>query len=299
MAHATSSLWANVLHTTEQALHCGALQPIATQTYTLSDQGIPFLVRILDTLKRKEAAQVSQERENGGKPFNPFLPYEEALFVTDVSASHVCLLNKFNVVDHHLLLITREYASQDTWLNEADFEALAYCLKQINGLGFYNGGATAGASQHHKHLQLVPFAAAESQADLPIALPIRRHVATIAAQRIVPTLPFWHSVYPLAIAASASAAEWTPQLMAGYRQIMTDLDLDLSAPAPASPYNVLITRDWMMGVRRSQPTYQGIAINSLGYAGWLLVKTPEDFVRLQQIGPMTVLKEVGCNPASR
>ena len=38
----------------------------------------------------------------------------------------------------------------------ADFDALARGLAAIDGLAFYNGGTVAGASQPHKHLQLVP-----------------------------------------------------------------------------------------------------------------------------------------------
>jgi ATP adenylyltransferase/5',5'''-P-1,P-4-tetraphosphate phosphorylase II len=39
------------------------------------------------------------------KPWrNPFLPYEEELHVRALPPHHELLLNKFNVVDHHLLV---------------------------------------------------------------------------------------------------------------------------------------------------------------------------------------------------
>jgi ATP adenylyltransferase len=247
---------------------------------------------MLDSLKRKEVAQASRSHDSNGKPLNPFLPYEKSLFVEDISASHMCLLNKFNVVDHHLLLVTREYESQDTWLTNADFEALAHCLQTIHGFGFYNGGRAAGASQHHKHLQYIPLPASEPYADLPIAALIRRHISKAETHQVVPTLPFTHSIRPFAIAASAHPTDWAKELFHHYQHVMASLGLNLNAELPDSPYNLLVTRNWMMGVRRSQPTYEGIAVNSLGFAGWLLVKTPDELARLKRISPLTVLSQV-------
>ena len=52
-----------------------------------------------------------------GKPKewrNPFLPYEEDLYVRHLEPNHVLLLNKFNVVENHLLVVTREFESRQT-----------------------------------------------------------------------------------------------------------------------------------------------------------------------------------------
>ena len=51
---------------------------------------------------------------------NPFLPYDEALWVGHLSESHTLLLNKFNLVEHHVLVVTRDFQSQDDPLNAAD-----------------------------------------------------------------------------------------------------------------------------------------------------------------------------------
>jgi ATP adenylyltransferase len=48
----------------------------------------------------------------------------------------------------------------------------------------------------------------------------------------------------------------------------------------------------MLVVPRSQEQYQSISINSLGFAGTLFVRDPEQFQRLQSIGPMTLLQQV-------
>ena len=88
-----------------------------------------------------------------GRHFDPFLPYEPEMFVADISPTHVCLLNKFNVIDHHLLVVTRAFEEQDAAINAADFAALWACMAEVDGLAFYNAGKLAGASQRHKHLQ--------------------------------------------------------------------------------------------------------------------------------------------------
>ena len=82
-------LWKSVLDSTNHALQCGALHSIPTEYEFVEQQGVCFLVRILSNLVRKDEAKQKPRKE-----FNPFLPYEEDLFVTDISDTHVCILNK-------------------------------------------------------------------------------------------------------------------------------------------------------------------------------------------------------------
>jgi hypothetical protein len=51
---------------------------------------------------------------------NPFLPYDEELWVADLNKTHTLLLNKFNLVDHHTLVVTREFEKQEVPLTAAD-----------------------------------------------------------------------------------------------------------------------------------------------------------------------------------
>lgn len=82
------------------------------------------------------------------------------LHVKDLGPDHVMLLNKFCVVPQHFLMVTREFASQDLPPAPATL-ALAYRIVSAHRggntelLAFYNCGATAGASQPHRHLQFV------------------------------------------------------------------------------------------------------------------------------------------------
>ncbi len=164
-----NTLWKAVLQTSEKALQTGAQFPIPTEYEFIGDAGVRFFVRILASLRKKAAEkQKQQSSEAAGISVNPFLPYDKALHVADISDTHSALLNKYNVVDHHLLIVTRHFEDQEVLLTISDFEALWACMAEYNGLGFYNGGEAAGASQRHKHLQMVPLPLAPEGPEIPI-----------------------------------------------------------------------------------------------------------------------------------
>ncbi|PZO42893.1 MAG: phosphorylase [Shackletoniella antarctica] len=287
---APEALWSKIQQQTRHALGCGALQPINTHYEFVEQGGMRFLVRILTNLVRKEKADLAQ-RPSGesGKPFNPFLPYDPDLFVTNLSPTHLCLLNKYNVVDHHILIVTRVFEDQNTWLTLADFEALATGMAEIDGLAFYNGGRLAGASQQHKHLQLVPPPLSPDRSPLPLAAVIDALETISHSQPIAsPTLPFRHAILSLVARPSPSGEA----LLAAYHNLLAYLGIDGSQTPQAFPYNLLVTRNWMVAVARQQESYESIPVNSLGFAGSLLVKNPEQLELLKTLGPMTVLTKV-------
>lgn len=289
------TLWPKIRTTFSQAMDCGALQPIPTSYDWIEQDDIQFLVRIVDSLRRKELAQARRERgipkvSKKKQDFNPFLPYEPDLFVCDLSPTHLVLLNKFNVMDHHILIVTREFEEQSSWLTLPDFEALNLAMQEVDGLGFFNGGTLAGASQRHKHLQLVPTPLAEDGPKIPFAPWIDAAVESGLSQ--APQLPFRHHIVPMPSLSEDTA----PSLWDCYGQLMNEIEMGnpLTSAQPDGAYNLLITRQWMMAVPRSQERFEKISINSLGFAGAMLVKTEAQLEELKAIGPMRVLKNVGC-----
>ena len=66
----------------------------------------------------------------------------------------------------------------------------------------------------------------------------------------------------------------------------------LSVETPSTPYNLLVTRQWLLMVPRSQEFFEGISINALGFAGALLVKDAAQLAILRKHGPMTALQRV-------
>ncbi len=162
------NLWSRTKEQTEHALQSGALQPIPTRYVFVEQDGVQFFVRISD-LARKDEDRKKQDEATArlGKEINPFLPYDEDMFVANISDTHLCLLNKFNVVDYHLLIVTRQFEEQESLLTFKDVEAMWACLDEVDGLVFYNSGEPSGASQRHKHLQLVPFPLAPGISRIP------------------------------------------------------------------------------------------------------------------------------------
>jgi ATP adenylyltransferase len=266
---------------TREALACGALQPIETEAEFIEEAGARFLVRRVSALARKD-------RERARRPGNPFLPWEPALFVAEVSATHVALLNKFNVIERHLLLVTREFEDQQRLLSLADFEALLACMAQYPSLGFYNGGAASGASQAHKHLQLVPLPLAPEGPAIPVQ-PLLDAARFEAGYGTVPGFRFAHLLSPrppspeqtrelyLAMLRRAAIPPWEAQ--DGLRQ--------------SAAYNLLLGPAWMLLVPRTREFFDGISVNALAYAGSFFVRDARQLARIRQAGPLAALAAVG------
>jgi sulfate adenylyltransferase (ADP) / ATP adenylyltransferase len=291
------NLWPLTRDRTRSALDCGALQSIPTHYEWLESGGIQFLVRVVDNIQRRVDARREQTKK--GPDFNPFLPYEPELFVCDLSPSHVCLLNKFNVVEHHLLIITRQFESQESLLTRSDFAALWSVLREIDGLAFYNGGAVAGASQPHKHLQVVPLPFLPDDPQPHARLPIAPLIKAALAQglRQVPSLPFVHAIAPLNLAQRTDPTAATAQLQMAYHQALQACSLAIGDGITATPasgaYNLLATRDWLFLVPRSRDSWGKIGVNSLGFAGALLVKNATQLAHLKTQRPIDILAQVG------
>lgn len=279
-------LWQRTIEQTQSALSCGALLSIPTSHEFIEQAGARFLVRTVTNLIRKEASDLKQKQQEAatGTPIDPFLPYDRDLFVVDISETHVCLLNKFNVVDHHLLIITRGFEEQEALLTLNDFIAMQACLSEVDGLAFYNAGSIAGASQRHKHLQLVPFPFVEN-IRLPID-PLIHAVDSFDPITVIPEFPFLHAFTKL---DRTNTAE---QLLERYFELLETVGIDANQTMQSAPYNFLATRDWMMIVPRSQAEYAAIAVNSLAFAGALLVRNLDQLETLKQLRPLNFLKKV-------
>jgi len=270
------SLWPALQARAEHALRCGALEPIATERAELEEAGIRFVVRVLAHLERKIRAGFAQARTGA----NPFLPYDEALFVADVSQTHLCLLNKFNVLDHHLLLVTRAFEEQESLLTAGDFEALATCMAEFDALGFYNSDSVAGASQRHKHLQLVPVPLGAGPERLPVD-------GALADGR----LPFVHAAERVDAFDGAALHETYRQLLRALH--VRGLEGLEGAVSASSSYNLLATREWMVLIPRERHEVEGVPVNALGFGGALLVRNRQQLAELHRRGPFDLLRQAG------
>lgn len=75
-------------------------------------------------------------KEGGANRVNPFLPYDEDLWVSHLSRTHTLLLNKFNLTDHHLLVVTREFEEQEVPLTVEDIGATMQVMQVHEALHF-------------------------------------------------------------------------------------------------------------------------------------------------------------------
>jgi sulfate adenylyltransferase (ADP) / ATP adenylyltransferase len=257
---------------------CGALVPLSTACLDPTPWQ-PFQIRRLLSRTPKHL------RAGGPKP-NPFLPWEPALEIERLGETHVVLLNKFPVQRGHLLLISQQWQPQSGWIHDGDWQAVARMDADTPGLWFFNSCAAAGASQPHRHLQLLP--RTPQQPSCPLSAGIQQQLAD--GQR---AWPWRYRISRREASGSTGAAE---ELASLYHQHLSSLSLGTAQeePAPRHPYNLLFDRDWFMTVHRRQEHSAGFSVNALGFAGYLLVTEGSDEAWLRQHGPLALLQAVAA-----
>jgi len=268
---------------TASAQASGALVAIDTDYCVIAEDGIDFVVRIAKNLDRRKLAPTT---EKSAAPRNPFLPYEQALWVADIGEHHAVLLNKFNVIGNHLLIVTKHYEPQDQLLTPQDLSAIAALVTKHGGLGFYNGGAMAGASQHHKHLQWIPGVELHGK----IGIPMEPHLAQgNAGDTSIADSPF-----PAAITYIAKDRPLAQQYVESYGALTRALGIksgsDDGNQTAVIPYNLLLTRSHLWIVPRIAECFESISLNAMAFAGSLFVKNQQQLDVLKNAGPLTALR---------
>ncbi|TCD60737.1 bifunctional AP-4-A phosphorylase/ADP sulfurylase [Steccherinum ochraceum] len=112
-------------------------------------------------------AEKDQSKANKKSKSDPFAPpYVPGLYLGELKdveedTDYVVFFNKFSIVPNHILLVTKEFHSQTAPLMSSDLVQAYQLLLAARAAGkrffaFYNCGDLSGASQPHKHLQLLP-----------------------------------------------------------------------------------------------------------------------------------------------
>ena len=249
--------WSKAEDVAKQALFTGDLMPIGTEPQVINENGIDFFIHL------KSAPNSQAKFAPKPKGFNPFLPYEPNMYVADAGSEHVCLLNKFPVLSPHLLICSKGFIEQTAPLTLSDFTAWMMAFEHQQDLGFYNGGGIAGASQPHRHMQLI------------------KTTMPIEALIISGNLPFNHKLYRYEQLNAKT-------LLQDYQQGM--LELERFGQTQCEPYNLLLTNRWMLIIPRSRNNVEGIFANGINYSGHFLVAKTEQINWLQQYG---ILKFLG------
>ncbi|MFA7436821.1 DUF4922 domain-containing protein [Castellaniella sp.] len=294
-----SALMQAVRTRTQSALESGDLQPIQAEQTVLEEAGLPFIVRWIAALAQKDSAPTTLPGGPRNVDFNPFLEPEPALLIGPIGTDHVVILNKFPVCLHHLVLARRAFAEQRTPLEHTDFLALAEVLSSVGGLGFYNGGPEAGASQRHKHVQWVP--------EDPGNATLRHLVAGLAnshdhagAKRTGqpaalhhPLLSVRHVFLPVQAGPGEDPQRSAESLRQAYESARQLLGLQVDADGLLPPHNLLIHDGWLLMVLRSREHFSGVSLNALSFGGTLYARNAEQVQAIRAAGPLKALLQVG------
>lgn len=250
-------IWNKAQEVAKNALLDGSLLPISTEPRLLTQNGVDYFLHL-----KNHNSKIKFEPKPKG--FNPFLPYEPSMYVCDTGAEHVCLLNKFPVLSPHLLICSNEFIEQTTPLTEADFNAWIYGLNDEDALGFYNGGKIAGASQPHRHMQLVK-----------TQIPLQQSI-------IENQLAFSHKYYQY---TTLDPQQLNHDYLAGMKE------LKLFHPTSCKPYNLLLGLNWMLIIPRISNNIEGVFANGINYSGHFLLGSESQITWLEEYGVMNFLAD--------
>jgi ATP adenylyltransferase len=289
-------LWDAVCRQNAHALSKGVVQLPEVQHHVIEDGGVQFLAAVVSNLSRKDQAkkELDEKALHLQHDIDPFLPYEADLFVADLSATHLALLNKFNVVNHHFLIVSRDFVDQETLLGKADFQAVWNCLSQVEGLVCYNAGPVAGASQRHRHIQFLP----SLKDNALTSIPMERFLAAEGDGPLSssPHLLFNHAFIRFAPVWPKDEKGAVETLSYRYQTMLHALGMGAvhgnGEPRQNAAYNLLITRCWMLLVRRTVERYEGISVNGFCFAGLFFLRHTEHLDMVRRAGPLAFLRNV-------
>ncbi|MDX9699713.1 MAG: phosphorylase [Rhodocyclaceae bacterium] len=288
------------------ALQSGALEPIEAESSEVEEAGLRFVLRWVSTLANKDkdkagagavAASAAVVMPGGPRDpnFNPFKNPDPALTVGPVGEQHVAILNKFPVCERHLVLARRVFEEQLLPLAECDFLAMAQVMSEAGGLGFYNGGAQAGASQRHKHVQWIP--EAPGNASLALYLPGLPAAAALHDTATHPALAMRHCFVKVddeqGSALKADVQAFAHRLFQGFQVAREALDMQPGADGLLAPFNLLVGQGWMLVVPRSVECFEGISVAAINFGGSLYVRQREQLELIRKVGPLKMLGSVG------
>ena len=299
-------LWPAVLDTARAAASDGALVSTATTPSLVHDGGWTFVLRVARSLQAKSeaaaaAAKRKQKEAGKGRAFNPFDPPDPRLVVAPLPPSHTLVLNKFNVAGGHVLIITQAFEPQEAALTPADAAAAWAVVTSFPGAGgllYFNRGPLSGASQPHKHVQVVPLPldAAEAGTDDTARAPYEGAALAAVTEAGVPPLTVT-PVRSLPVRAYAAAMPPAPgptptQLAACLGDLAAACGV-VGGDKDTCSYNLLLTRRLALAVPRAAAGVGPVGVNAIGYAGSLLVRTEAELEYVRGVGPWGVLGACG------
>jgi len=269
----------------------------------LEENDVQYVLTYAPGLAKKPTQEKAPEQDSRPEGFNPFANPEESMTVIKdyANGQFNILLNKYPIVNNHLLLTTKEFKSQNSPLSPQDLIA---SLKIIEALeksnkknekffGFYNCGDNSGASQPHKHLQFLKIP--DNFSPLPSGL-VSNQDPFIATSRREPlqskNVPFAHYVLPLEKDSTKLYDE--DYLALAFSSLLQRTLTTLRDSEKPTAYNVVFTKKFLMVIPRSEAYYKGkLGLNATAFIGSILAKNEELLNMIKEVGPGKILEAVG------
>jgi ATP adenylyltransferase len=227
----------------------------------------------------KRVSDEKVQKETKAVKINPFFPPDPATLIKSIELEngslYNLLFNKYCVTPLHLLITTSEYISQDSPLSWDDFRVAMkvtceFMLEDADWMVFYNCGAISGASQQHKHIQLVMIGKDTkvplSISDMEEIYGPRYFCPFLNNPRDDELLKCWHD---------------------SYTKLMSFVEAGCST-------NILFTKKWMLVVPRKKLGFNDWNPNSLIFVGYLLSRSDEETKMIKELGPLNIIKSLGC-----
>ncbi|KAK3804947.1 MAG: hypothetical protein J3Q66DRAFT_131530 [Benniella sp.] len=252
---------------------------------------------------------------------NPFLPHTPALYITDASEEHKVLLNKFCIVPRHFLIVTKDFQPQTDPLSPGDLMAVWSTLMALrnskDAVAFFNCGTRSGASQPHKHMQVIPL-----ETPAPIAQLVRECSKGGSGKKEnrpgdIFSVPF-KCINHVILLPNASNTDKSQEdiLTEAYITLVDAMLMSIReyseqenipeeerllptiSMSTTLAYNWLLTTEFMMIIprkREDSDSVNGISlnINSLGFAGMVLAKTSDELQVVKDKGVIALVSETG------
>ncbi|KZT72235.1 hypothetical protein DAEQUDRAFT_755402 [Daedalea quercina L-15889] len=298
----------------DKAQAAGDLLFYPSTVYKHAECDVDFEIRLCPALQQKPhlpTPHFNTPQSPSGKP-DPFAPpYIPGLYLGDIrdeeeGTEYVILFNKYAVMRHHILLVTKEFQSQTAPLLPSDLVQTYLFLLAAQRAGrryfaFYNCGDLSGASQPHKHLQLIPV-----EDDGPPVERLARRTKIDYPDRAfaLNNLPYANHVRRLPSSLCSATYDDLERELSGAFLSLLDLVIstarhDPDYPAGTPSYNVILTLEHMHLIPRKkenhtlEETGEQLSVNSLGYAGMLLVKSERELEVVKRTSIGRILRDVG------
>ncbi|KAJ3820782.1 ATP adenylyltransferase-domain-containing protein, partial [Lentinula raphanica] len=169
-----------------------------------------------------------------------------------------------------------------------------------NIFAFYNCGDLSGASQPHKHLQFI-----EAENDGPPIEVLARSISLESPGKpfSIERLPWANHIFRFPPNLRTSSTDQREPILADAFISLLDLAIstvrhDPTYPAGLPSYNVILTLEHMHIIPRKcenhtlESTGEELSVNSMGFAGLLLVKSERELEAVKTEGLCKILQSV-------